>query len=81
MAIHDMDLEHKNIVMLAAEYRQPEIYMIFLKKKTESWLGKVDAKGNSVLHLAAKHSDKQPLLIPGAALQMQREIKWFKVQA
>lgn len=81
MAIHDMDLEQKNIIMLAAEHRQPEIYMIFLKRKTESWLGKVDVEGNTVLHLAAKHQDNQPLLIPGAALQMQREIKWFKVQA
>lgn len=80
MAIHDIDLEHKNIIMLAAEHRQPDIYMIFLKRKTESWFGKVDAGGNTVLHLAAKHSDNQPLLIPGAALQMQREIKWFKVQ-
>ncbi|XXG86059.1 hypothetical protein AAC387_Pa11g1035 [Persea americana] len=77
-AIQDRNLKNKNIILLAAEHRQPEIYEIFLKWKTESWLGKVDVDGNTVLHLAAKDTQDQSLLIPGAALQMQRDIAWFK---
>lgn len=79
-AIQDRNLKNRNIILLAAEHRQPEIYEIFLKWKTESWLGKADVDGNTVLHLAAKHTQDQSLLIPGAALQMQRDIAWFKVQ-
>lgn len=80
MAIHDIDLEQKNIIMLAAEHRQPDIYMIFLNRKTESWFGKVDTGGNTVLHLAAKYTHRRSLLSPGAALQVQRDITWFKVK-
>lgn len=79
-AIQDKNLDHKNIILLAAEHRQPEIYKIFLKWKAESWLGKVDVHGNTVLHLAARHTQDQSMLVPGAALQMQRDIAWFKVQ-
>ncbi|XP_068636204.1 ankyrin repeat-containing protein ITN1-like, partial [Aristolochia californica] len=34
--------------------------------------------GNSALHLAAALGKNRPWIIPGAALQMQWEIKWFK---
>lgn len=78
MAIHDMDVQHKNIMLLAAENRQPDIYMHMLKRKTESWFERVDDEGNGVLHLAAKLQQNQPLQIPGSALLMQREIQWFK---
>lgn len=40
----------------------------------------IDKSGNTILHLAARLAPPQKLnLVPGAALQMQSEIQWFKV--
>ncbi|XP_073056176.1 uncharacterized protein [Primulina eburnea] len=39
----------------------------------------IDAEGNNILHLAGRLAPQNQLnLIPGAALQMQREVLWFK---
>lgn len=78
-AIRDKDLEHKNVMLLAAEHRQADIFMLLREKNIVNWLGQVDVEGNSILHLAAKYTRNEEMLIPGAALQMQREIKWFQV--
>ncbi|CAN6561250.1 unnamed protein product [Malus baccata var. baccata] len=80
VAIHDTNTEKKNIVLLAVEYRQPHVYRLLLKRDIlkESVFGRVDNEGNSALHLAAKLGDHKPWLIPGAALQMQWEIKWYE---
>ncbi|TQD77306.1 hypothetical protein C1H46_037172 [Malus baccata] len=82
VAIHDTNTEKKNIVLLAVEYRQPHVYRLLLKRDIlkESVFGRVDNEGNSALHLAAKLGDHKPWLIPGAALQMQWEIKWYEVR-
>ena len=81
VAIHDRNKEKKNLVLLAVENRQPEVYELLLKKNIlkDSVFGVVDNEGNSALHLAAMLGDYQPWHIPGAALQMQWEIKWYKV--
>ncbi|GLT52967.1 hypothetical protein SLA2020_262700 [Shorea laevis] len=42
------------------------------------FLGYECRRRNSALHLAANLGDYKPWLIPGAALQMQWEIKWFE---
>ncbi|XP_050265522.1 uncharacterized protein LOC126709353 [Quercus robur] len=80
MAIHDETSEGKNIVMLAAEYRQTQVYELFCKRhlRIESMFHKLDNRGNSTLHLAAKQIELTTGLIPGAALQMQWEIKWYE---
>ena len=81
VAIHDMNSNKKNIVLLAVENRQPHVYE-FLKKREilkESIFHVVDNEGNSALHLAAKSNNSHPWRIPGAALQMQWEIKWYEV--
>lgn len=40
----------------------------------------IDTDGNNILHLAGKLAPQSQLnCIPGAALQMQREVLWFKV--
>ncbi|BFG43102.1 hypothetical protein CerSpe_293760 [Prunus speciosa] len=80
VAIHDMNAEKKNMVLLAVENRQPHVYNLLLKRGIlrDSLLCKVDDKGNSALHLAAKLGEHKPWLIPGAALQMQWEIKWYE---
>ena len=82
VAMHDMNSEKKNIVLLAVEHRQPHVYKLLLKKNflKESMFHKVDTEGNSALHLAARLGDYKPWLIPGAALQMQWEIKWYEVR-
>ncbi|KAK7306461.1 hypothetical protein VNO77_44402 [Canavalia gladiata] len=79
VAAHDMDANKKNIVLLAVENRQTYLYEFLLKRKNlkESIFRKVDNEGNSALHLAAKLGDYKPWLIPGEALQMHWEIKWY----
>ncbi|KAL1335719.1 uncharacterized protein [Arachis hypogaea] len=79
VAVHDMDCNKKNIVLLAVEHRQPHLYEFLLKKESikESLFRKVDHEGNSALHLAAKLGDYTPWIIPGAALQMYWELKWY----
>uniref|UniRef100_A0A6N2KSM2 PGG domain-containing protein n=1 Tax=Salix viminalis TaxID=40686 RepID=A0A6N2KSM2_SALVM len=81
-AINDVNAEKKNIVLLSVENRQPHVYqfLLLLKKNIvkESIFRQVDSKGNSALHLAATLGDFKPWRIPGAALQMQWEIKWFE---
>ncbi|GMN48857.1 hypothetical protein TIFTF001_018021 [Ficus carica] len=80
VAIHDMNAEKKNIVLLAVEHRQPHVYQLLLKRNIlkDSVFQQVDDQGNSALHLAAMLGGYKPWLIPGAALQMQWEIKWYE---
>ncbi|KAL6335053.1 hypothetical protein AAG906_026433 [Vitis piasezkii] len=80
VAINDKNEEKKNVVLLAVENRQPEVYELLVKRKfrKDSVFRAVDNKGNSALHLAAMLSNYQPWHIPGAALQMQWEMKWYK---
>ena len=84
MAIHDETRDGKNIVLLAAEYRRTQIYELFRKShlRIESMFHKLDKNGNSALHLAAEQPElreQKSGLIPGPALQMQWEIKWYEV--
>nr|POE73364.1 death-associated protein kinase 1 [Quercus suber] len=62
------------------EYRQTQVYELFRKRnfRKESMFQKLDKKGNSALHLAATLGEQTTGLIPGAALQMQWEIKWYE---
>ncbi|KAK9933104.1 hypothetical protein M0R45_020313 [Rubus argutus] len=80
VAIQDVDSDNKNVVLLAVENRQPHIYNLLQKRKIlkESLLRQLDNQGNSALHLAATCGQYRPWVIPGAALQMQWEIKWYK---
>ncbi|KAH9729700.1 ANK REP REGION domain-containing protein [Citrus sinensis] len=80
VAIHDINSEKKNIVLLAVENRQPHVYQLLLKTTImkDSVFRKVDDQGNSALHLAATLGDHKPWLIPGAALQMQWELRWYE---
>ena len=80
VAIKDVDEHEKNALLLAIENRQSKVYDLLINKKLPEFvLYQVDDKGNSALHLAATFQQHQPWRIPGAALQMQYEIKWFKV--
>ncbi|XP_061994441.1 uncharacterized protein LOC133712347 [Rosa rugosa] len=80
VAIQDVDSDNKNVILLAVENRQPHVYNLLQKRKIlkESLFRQLDNEGNSALHLAATCGQYRPWLIPGAALQMQWEIKWYK---
>ncbi|KAI7983673.1 Ankyrin repeat-containing protein ITN1 [Camellia lanceoleosa] len=80
VAIHDTNSDEKNIVLLAVENRQTNVYEFLLERNIlkDSIFSKVDKDGNSAVHLAAKIGEYRPWLIPGAALQMQWEIKWYE---
>uniref|UniRef100_A0A2N9FX41 PGG domain-containing protein n=1 Tax=Fagus sylvatica TaxID=28930 RepID=A0A2N9FX41_FAGSY len=79
ITIHDKS-EGKNIVLLAVENRQPHVLQLLLKQKIsvkDKLIHEMDTEGNNALHLAAKFGQHKPWQIPGAALQMQWEIKWY----
>lgn len=83
-AIHYEDKDKKNIVLLSVENRQYQVFE-YLKKHhySKNAFQRVDNQGNSVSHLAAKlvqeSSFNRLSNILGAALQVQWDIKWFKV--
>ena len=70
-----------NVFMWAIEYRQEEVFSLIyglLDKRAITNLR--DERNNSMLHKAASIPSSKILnLIPGAALQMQRQLQWFKV--
>ena len=73
--------EGKNIVLWAAKNRQTHVLQLLLKQRfvKRKLIHEVDANENNALHLAAQIGKQKPWLIPGAALQMQWEIKWYEV--
>ena len=79
MAILDKDSEDNNIVLLSVKNRHTKLYELLVKRNPldESAFHAIDAKGNSVLHVAAILDDR--IAFPLASLGMQWEIKWFKV--
>ncbi|KAK7359649.1 hypothetical protein VNO77_01611 [Canavalia gladiata] len=81
VAIHDVDSNNKNVVLLAIENRQPHVYNLLNNKNLikESAFRHVDNQGNSALHLAATYRNHKPWRVPGAAMQMQWEYKWYKL--
>ncbi|XP_030957565.1 uncharacterized protein LOC115979649 isoform X2 [Quercus lobata] len=82
VAMYDVDEKKKNIVLLAVEHKQPRVFelLLSLKKKgtiKNSLFCEVDNDGNSASHLAATKTDFiWP--VPGAASQMQWDIKWYE---
>ncbi|KAK6266002.1 hypothetical protein QUC31_016839 [Theobroma cacao] len=80
VAIQDVDTENKNVMLLAVENRQTHTFQFLVERKGlhESVFRQRDNQGNNALHLAATYGNYRPWLIPGSALQMQWEIKWFK---
>ncbi|XVF65194.1 hypothetical protein PTKIN_Ptkin09bG0227600 [Pterospermum kingtungense] len=80
VAIQDVDAENKNVLLLAVENRQTHVLQFLTQKKNlhDAVFHHWDNQGNNALHLAATYGNYKPWLIPGSALQMQWEIKWYK---
>ncbi|KAG8376224.1 hypothetical protein BUALT_Bualt09G0040800 [Buddleja alternifolia] len=71
-----------NIFLLAARNRFENVFNLIyrMSERKQQFYDSVDSCGNSLMHLCAKLGPPHKLnLVPGAALQMQREIQWFKV--
>ena len=81
VAIQDVDAENKNVMLLAVENRQTHTFQFLIERINlhESVFRHWDNQGNNALHLAAIYGHYRPWLIPGSALQMQWELKWYKV--
>ncbi|RWR75622.1 ankyrin repeat-containing protein ITN1-like protein [Cinnamomum micranthum f. kanehirae] len=79
LAIHEQDADSKNAWLLAVENRQPDIYNYLLMQypypNHNRIYQNVDKGGNSAIHLAATLGQNKPWPIPGAALQIQCELK------
>ncbi|KAI9110484.1 hypothetical protein K1719_018350 [Acacia pycnantha] len=74
--------EGKNIVLLAAENRQTDVYEYLrrpeIRALTRSLFKQVDKEENSALHLTARYRDDHNLKLQREVLIMQWEYKWFK---
>ncbi|GLT34791.1 hypothetical protein SLA2020_092870 [Shorea laevis] len=72
----------RNVFMVAIQYRQENIFNLFYGIH-EAWktliLNRKDVKGNNTLHVAGEIAPHFQLArITSPALQMQRELQWFK---
>ncbi|XP_061999131.1 uncharacterized protein LOC133716435 [Rosa rugosa] len=78
--IWSTDEEKRTLLHLAIKYRQRKVYdLIHGFYKRHALANLVDKYNNSLLHVAAMMSPfKQLNYLPGAALQLQRELQWFK---
>ncbi|KAF5442129.1 hypothetical protein F2P56_037176 [Juglans regia] len=72
--------DNRSIFQCAILYRQHRIFsLIYSLKKKNILLNVEDASRNTILHMAGMLTEHTPIdHIRGAALQMQREVQWFK---
>ncbi|XP_044469958.1 ankyrin repeat-containing protein ITN1-like [Mangifera indica] len=79
--VHQKDDHQRTIFHIAIMHRYDDLFKLihnigFNKQLLASYL---DKDNNSLLHLAAKYPNPKPVnIVPGAALEMQRELQIFK---
>lgn len=81
-AIRYTDGDNRNMLMIAVVYRRESVFNLLYQMTNRKvyMLQGTDIHGNSILHLAGKLAPSHRLnVVSGAALQMQRELQWFKV--
>ncbi|XP_065867834.1 uncharacterized protein [Euphorbia lathyris] len=74
-------IDGNNLLMTAVLHRQGKIFSLVYAMKTEKYgmLSDRNHKWDGILHFAAILAPPNRLAdIPGAALQMQRELQWYK---
>ncbi|KAL8093738.1 hypothetical protein AgCh_035574 [Apium graveolens] len=75
----ETDYSKHTIFHIAVLHRQENVYSL-LSEFGSKKLATIDRHGNNILHLAAKLPAQGRLnIVSGAALQMQRELMWFKL--
>ncbi|KAL9402823.1 hypothetical protein Peur_006672 [Populus x canadensis] len=75
------DDNSRTLFMSSIANRQEKVVSLFygLEATRSGFVSLIDSSGNTMLHLAAKLSPPSQLSrISGAALQMQRELQWYK---
>ncbi|KAF8403427.1 hypothetical protein HHK36_011531 [Tetracentron sinense] len=75
-------IKETSMFHIAVEHRRENIFkLVYGRTVAKMLVGSIkDEFGNTILHLAAKLAPSPQLnSISGAALQMQRELQWFKV--
>lgn len=73
----------RNIFLLAAGYRFENVINLIYNMSDRKYIffDSTDKDGNNLLHICGKLAPPHRLnLVAGAALQMQRELQWFKVR-
>ena len=83
--LEELDGMSRNIYMRAIEHRQGNVFSLIFDEKDDDeiklsvnvWQDKLN---NNLLHMAATLAPPTALdCISGPALQLQRELQWFKV--
>ncbi|KAI3907991.1 hypothetical protein MKW98_003636 [Papaver atlanticum] len=77
----DYRLPEQNIIEMAIAERNELMVNLICKStfKKIDLVSRIDNDGNTILHYAAKLAPPAQLnLVPGVAIQMQRELQWFK---
>jgi hypothetical protein len=79
--LRTVDRDSRNIFLLAVLHRQAKIFsLIYGLEEKNVMIYDSDAHGNFILHMAGMSAASTLLNhISGPALQMQRELQWFKV--
>nr|GMC50081.1 ankyrin repeat-containing protein ITN1-like [Ipomoea batatas] len=80
-AIWSLDREHHDLFQIAVMNRRENIFNLLreLDEHTHLVTQNIDTNDNTILHLAGKLAPPHRLnLVTGAALQMQRELQWYK---
>ncbi|KAI7981878.1 Ankyrin repeat-containing protein ITN1 [Camellia lanceoleosa] len=80
-AILAKDSEDRNIFQLVVLKRHENVFnLLYQMGEYKQYITQlVDDKGNTLLHLVGNKAPIEKLnVVPGAALQMQRELQWFK---
>ncbi|XP_019231033.1 PREDICTED: ankyrin repeat-containing protein NPR4-like [Nicotiana attenuata] len=83
-AIWFVDSENHNLFHLAVINRYEKVFSLIYQLSVYKHLvtAGADTSGNNILHMAGKLAPLSRLnLISGAALQMQRELQWFRINA
>ena len=81
-AIWSLDQDGHDLFQLAVMNRHESIFNILYEKDEHAHLvtQNIDKYKNNILHLAGKLAPPDQLnLVSGAALQVQRELQWYKV--
>ncbi|PIN24767.1 hypothetical protein CDL12_02491 [Handroanthus impetiginosus] len=80
-AIWFLDKERHDLFQMAVMNRRETIFNIIFQLDEHAHLvtQNIDSHGNNILHLAGKLAPPHRLnLVSGVALQMQRELQWYK---